>query len=50
LRTHPDDAERYGATKRQIARKEIFIQEYAQAKDPIIDDIYARAFVEYDGG
>lgn len=34
----------------QRIRSLLFIQEYAQAKDPIIDDIYAKAFAEYDGG
>jgi GrpB-like predicted nucleotidyltransferase (UPF0157 family) len=50
LRTHADDRERYGAVKRHLASRAIFIQEYAQAKDPIIDDIYAKAFAEYAGG
>lgn len=49
LRTHADDRERYATTKRELTREEIFIREYAQAKDPVIDEIYERAFADYSG-
>jgi GrpB-like predicted nucleotidyltransferase (UPF0157 family) len=44
LRTHPDDVERYAATKRALAGGVADIQAYTFAKNDIIDDIYRRAF------
>jgi GrpB-like predicted nucleotidyltransferase (UPF0157 family) len=44
LRTHPEDRERYAAVKRALAARVDDIRTYADGKDEIIDDIYARAF------
>ncbi len=44
LRTHPDDRDRYADVKRTIATRESDVRAYTDAKDEIIDDIYARAF------
>jgi GrpB-like predicted nucleotidyltransferase (UPF0157 family) len=49
LRSHPEDLERYAAVKREIAGRNVYIQEYSQAKDNVIDEIYRKAFAEYDG-
>lgn len=44
LRTHPDDRELYEHTKRQLALKTWqFVQNYADAKTAVVEDILARA-------
>lgn len=44
LRTHPDDRDRYAATKRELAkRKWKYVQNYADAKTDVIKEIHARA-------
>lgn len=44
LRTHPDDRELYERTKRQLALKTWqFVQNYADAKTAVVEDILARA-------
>ncbi|MBI3688619.1 MAG: GrpB family protein [Actinobacteria bacterium] len=45
LRAHPEDRELYGRMKKDVAtRGWRFIQEYNNAKEPVIHEIYARAF------
>lgn len=44
LRNHPDDRDRYAATKRELARREWDdMNYYAEAKGPVIRDILGRA-------
>ena len=44
LRTHPEDRDRYATAKRQLAtRNWKYVQHYADAKTPIINEILARA-------
>jgi GrpB-like predicted nucleotidyltransferase (UPF0157 family) len=44
LRTHDDDREVYERTKRELAAKEWqFVQNYADAKTTIVEEIIARA-------
>jgi GrpB-like predicted nucleotidyltransferase (UPF0157 family) len=44
LRTHDDDRERYEATKRELAKQDWkFVQNYADAKSEVVDDIARRA-------
>jgi GrpB-like predicted nucleotidyltransferase (UPF0157 family) len=44
LRTHPDDLALYRDTKRELAGQDWkFVQNYADAKTPVISDIFARA-------
>ncbi|MCG5439215.1 GrpB family protein [Micromonospora foliorum] len=45
LRSHPDDRERYAATKRRLARDTADRpRDYSLAKNDVIDEIYARIF------
>ncbi|MFI6241436.1 GrpB family protein [Micromonospora sp. NPDC050795] len=45
LRAHPDDRERYAATKRRLARDTAHRpRDYSLAKNDVIDEIYARIF------
>jgi GrpB-like predicted nucleotidyltransferase (UPF0157 family) len=51
LRADPDERERYAATKRALARRHwAYMQDYADAKGPIIEDILTRAAPAVDGG
>lgn len=44
LRTHPDDRDRYVATKRELAtRRWRYVQDYADAKTEVVEAILARA-------
>lgn len=44
LRTHPDDRERYERTKRELATQDWkYVQNYADAKTALVEDILARA-------
>lgn len=44
LRTHDDDRERYEATKRRLAAQEWeFVQDYADAKSEVVEEICLRA-------
>ncbi len=44
LRTHDDDRDRYAATKRELSKKDWkFVQNYADAKTAIIEEIIAKA-------
>jgi GrpB-like predicted nucleotidyltransferase (UPF0157 family) len=44
LRTHDEDRELYARTKRQLADQEWeFVQNYADAKNEVVDDIMSRA-------
>ena len=44
LRTHDDDRDRYESTKRELAKRDWqFVQNYADAKSEIVDDIARRA-------
>ena len=44
LRTHPDDRELYARTKRELAAREWkYVQNYADAKSEVIQEILARA-------
>ena len=44
LRAHPEDRARYAAAKRQLARRRWrYIQEYADAKTAVVQDILKRA-------
>ena len=44
LRTHPEDRERYERTKRElVARDWKYVQNYADAKTAVVEDILARA-------
>lgn len=44
LRTHDDDRDRYAATKRALAAREWkYVQEYADAKAAIVEEILAKA-------
>lgn len=44
LRTHPDDRELYEQTKRDLARQTwAYVQNYADAKTPVVEQIVARA-------
>jgi GrpB-like predicted nucleotidyltransferase (UPF0157 family) len=43
LRTHDDDRERYAAVKRELAaRRWRYIQDYADAKSEVVEEILAR--------
>ena len=44
LRSHPEDRDRYAATKRGLVAEE----NYTMAKSPVIDDIFARIFAAQD--
>ena len=44
LRTHDDDRELYERTKRELAAREWqFVQNYADAKTAVVEEIIARA-------
>ncbi|HEX8218881.1 MAG TPA: GrpB family protein [Chloroflexia bacterium] len=44
LRTHPEDRERYERTKRELAARDWkYVQNYADAKTAVVEDILARA-------
>jgi GrpB-like predicted nucleotidyltransferase (UPF0157 family) len=44
LRSHPEDRDLYGATKRELAKRDWkFVQHYADAKTEIVHEILARA-------
>jgi GrpB-like predicted nucleotidyltransferase (UPF0157 family) len=44
LRTHAEDRERYAAAKRELAGREwSYVQDYADAKSEIVEEIVARA-------
>ncbi len=44
LRTHDDDRDRYAATKRELSKKDWkFVQNYADAKTEIIEEIIAKS-------
>jgi GrpB-like predicted nucleotidyltransferase (UPF0157 family) len=44
LRSHVEDRERYAAVKRELAgRRWRHVQDYADAKTEVVDDILARA-------
>lgn len=44
LRAHPEDRVRYAATKRELARRTWkYIQQYADAKSEVVEEILARA-------
>jgi GrpB-like predicted nucleotidyltransferase (UPF0157 family) len=44
LRTHDDDRQRYEATKRDlVARDWEYVQNYADAKTAVVEEIMARA-------
>ncbi len=44
LRGHPEDRERYEATKRELAARDWpYVQDYADAKTEVVEDIIARA-------
>lgn len=44
LRTHPQDRDRYAAVKRDLARRRWrYVQDYADAKTGVVEDILARA-------
>ena len=44
LRTHDEDRERYERTKRSLAAQDwAYVQSYADAKSPVVEDIAARA-------
>ncbi|HEX2131469.1 MAG TPA: GrpB family protein [Actinophytocola sp.] len=44
LRSHDDDRDRYAATKRDLARRNWkYVQDYADAKSRIVEEILARA-------
>ena len=44
LRTHPEDRDRYADTKRQLARRKWkYVQDYANAKSEVVQDILLRA-------
>ena len=44
LRTHPEDRDRYAATKRELAaRRWRYVQDYADAKSAVVEAILARA-------
>jgi GrpB-like predicted nucleotidyltransferase (UPF0157 family) len=49
LRDHNADRDRYAAVKRELAMAHDDVRDYSEAKNAIIDEIYARAFAEYDG-
>ncbi|GAA4526841.1 GrpB family protein [Amycolatopsis samaneae] len=51
LRSHPGELARYERTKRELAAREWkYIQNYADAKTPVIDEIIERArAAQYDG-
>ena len=49
LRMHPDERERYAATKRELAaRSWTFVQDYADAKGEVVEAIIARALADAD--
>ncbi|MEU5669309.1 GrpB family protein [Micromonospora sp. NPDC047762] len=49
LRSHPDDRERYAATKRRLVRDTAHRpRDYSLAKNDVIDEIYARIFAGSD--
>lgn len=44
LRTHPDDRDRYAATKRELSTREWrYVQDYADAKTEVVEEILAKA-------
>jgi GrpB-like predicted nucleotidyltransferase (UPF0157 family) len=44
LRTHPEDRDLYRRTKRELAaRRWAYVQDYADAKSSVVEDILARA-------
>ena len=44
LRSHADDRDRYAAVKRELAaRRWRYVQDYADAKSDVVEDILARA-------
>jgi GrpB-like predicted nucleotidyltransferase (UPF0157 family) len=50
LRTHPDERERYLATKRELAARHwTYVQDYADAKGEVVEAIIARALADGDG-
>jgi GrpB-like predicted nucleotidyltransferase (UPF0157 family) len=48
LRSHDQDRDRYATVKRELAAVHHDVRDYADAKNAIIDDIYARAFARRD--
>lgn len=49
LRTHDDERQLYEATKRELAARHwTFVQDYADAKGDVVEDIIARALAEAD--
>ncbi|MCI2423151.1 GrpB family protein [Saccharopolyspora sp. K220] len=45
LRTHPDERDRYSRVKRELAaRKWTYVQEYADAKSSVVEEIISRPF------
>jgi GrpB-like predicted nucleotidyltransferase (UPF0157 family) len=49
LRDHDDDRDRYAAVKQELALRHDDVRDYSEAKNGIIDDIYARAFAAEPG-
>jgi GrpB-like predicted nucleotidyltransferase (UPF0157 family) len=50
LRAHPDDRRRYESTKRQLAGQHwARVQDYADAKTEVVEDILARAMSDGEG-
>jgi NAD-dependent protein deacetylase/lipoamidase len=47
LRAHPDEADRYGAEKRRIAAQATHHDDYWEAKQPYVDELFARAWAWY---
>lgn len=47
LRTHPEEFERYLAAKREFAARDwAFVQQYADAKSEVVEEIIARALAD----
>jgi GrpB-like predicted nucleotidyltransferase (UPF0157 family) len=50
LRTHPDDRALYEATKRDLAQRQwTYVQQYADAKTAVVEEIIARARAAGEG-
>jgi GrpB-like predicted nucleotidyltransferase (UPF0157 family) len=49
LRDHDDDRDRYATVKQELALRHDDVRDYSEAKNGIIDDIYARAFAAEPG-
>jgi GrpB-like predicted nucleotidyltransferase (UPF0157 family) len=51
LRTHDDERERYLQTKRELAARHwVYVQDYADAKGEVVEEIVARAMADRDDG